>query len=46
METQNEIDENKETNSQAIIDKDKTFNSLIEIQSLLKEESSLRELCK
>ena len=42
----NEVHENKETNSEAIIDKNKTFNKLKEIQSLLKKESSLRELCK
>ena len=29
-----------------IIDKDKTFNRLREIQNLLKKESSLNELCK
>jgi len=41
-----EIHGNKETNSKTIIDKDKTFNRLKEIQSLLKKESSIRELCK
>jgi hypothetical protein len=29
-----------------IVDKDKTFNRLKEIQNLLKKESSLNELCK
>ena len=41
-----EIHGNKETNSKTIIDKDKTFNKLKEIQSLLKKESSLSDLCK
>ena len=41
-----EIHGNKETNSKTIIDKDKTFNKLKEIQSLLKKESSIRDLCK
>ena len=38
--------ENKDANSKTIIDKDKTFNKLKEIQSLLKKESSLSDLCK
>ena len=42
----NEIHGNKETNSKTIIDKDKTFNKLKEIQLLLKKESSIRKLCK
>ena len=32
--------------TEEIFDKDKTFNKLKEIQSLLKKESSLNELCK
>ena len=48
METQkeNEIHENEIINSDKQIDKDKTFNRLKEIQTLLKKESSLNELCK
>lgn len=42
----NEIKEEKEQNLGQSIDKDKTFNRLKEIQSLLKKESSLNELCK
>ena len=41
-----EIHENKETISETTINKDKTFNKLKEIQTLLKKESSLNELCK
>ena len=42
----NEIHENIESISETTIDKDKTFNRLKEIQTLLKKESSLNELCK
>jgi hypothetical protein len=44
METIEKI--SKEENPNKIIDKDKTFNKLKEIQALLKKESSLNELCK
>ncbi len=35
----------KVESAKEIVDKDKTFNKLKEIQSLLKKESSLNELC-
>ena len=44
METIEKI--SKEENPNKIIDKDKTFNKLKEIQDLLKKESSLNDLCK
>ena len=44
METIEKI--SKEENPNKIIDKDKTFNKLKEIQELLKKESALNDLCK
>ena len=45
MEEENRED-TKTSITGEIIDKDKTFNRLREIQNLLKKESSLNELCK
>ncbi len=39
-------EDTKSGEPEMIVDKDKTFNKLKEIQSLLKKESSLNELCK
>ena len=39
-------EDTKTNTSEGIVDKDKTFNRLKEIQNLLKKESSLNELCK
>ena len=39
-------EDTKTSTTGEIIDKDKTFNRLREIQNLLKKESSLNELCK
>ena len=39
-------EDTKMSEPEKIVDKDKTFNKLKEIQSLLKKESSLNELCK
>ena len=40
------VEDTKASEPEMIVDKDKTFNKLKEIQSLLKKESSLNELCK
>ena len=45
METSKGEDTTPKT-PEEIVDKDKTFNRLKEIQNLLKKESSLNELCK
>ena len=45
METSKGEDTTPNTTGE-IVDKDKTFNRLKEIQNLLKKESSLNELCK
>ena len=39
-------EDTKASEPKMLVDKDKTFNKLKEIQSLLKKESSLNELCK
>ena len=45
METSKGEDTTPKT-PEEIVDKDKTFNRLKEIQNLLRKESSLNELCK
>ena len=40
------VEDIKTNEPEKIVDKDKTFNKLKEIQNLLKKESSLNEMCK
>ena len=46
MENFEIFQETPEPEEKNLIEKDKTFNHLKKIQSLLKKESSLKEICK